>query len=103
MAVFWFGWGKKVKNAVSKKEFQDTINPLNSRITTLEQKKSLTTTVFYIYRGSTFLTHYHLSVLVVISTALIPMLMLGLWLVMLVNLLLMVMNSLFKQLKAMPI
>ena len=47
MAVFWFGWGKKVKNAVSKKEFQDTINPLNSRITTLEQKKSLTTTVFY--------------------------------------------------------
>ena len=47
MAVFWFGWGKKVKNAVSKKEFQDTINLLNSRITTLEQKKSLTTTVFY--------------------------------------------------------
>ena len=47
MAVFWFGWGKKVKNAVSKKEFQDTINPLNTRITTLEQKKSLTTTVFY--------------------------------------------------------
>ena len=47
MAVFWFGWGKKLKNAVSKKEFQDTINPLNSRITTLEQKKSLTTTVFY--------------------------------------------------------
>ena len=47
MAVFWFGWGKKVKNAVSKKEFQDTINPLNSRITTLEQKQSLTTTVFY--------------------------------------------------------
>ena len=47
MAVFWFGWAKKLKNAVSKKEFQDTINPLNSRITTLEQKKSLTTTVFY--------------------------------------------------------
>ena len=47
MAVFWFGWGKKLKNSVSKKEFQDTINPLNSRITTLEQKKSLTTTVFY--------------------------------------------------------
>ena len=47
MAVFWFGWGKKVKNAVSKKEFQDTINPLNTRLTTLEQKKSLTTTVFY--------------------------------------------------------
>ena len=47
MAVFWFGWGKKVKNAVSKKEFQDTINPLNTRITTLEQKQSLTTTVFY--------------------------------------------------------
>ena len=47
MSVFWFGWGKKLKNAVSKKEFQDTINPLNSRITTLEQKKSLTTTVFY--------------------------------------------------------
>ena len=46
MAVFWFGWGKKVKNAVSKKEFQDTINPLNTRITTLEQKKSLNTTVF---------------------------------------------------------
>ena len=51
MAVFWFGWGKKVKNAVSKKEFQDTINPLNTRITTLEQKKSLTTTVFYEYEG----------------------------------------------------
>lgn len=47
MAVFWFGWGKKVKNAVSKKEFQDTINPLNNRITTLEQKQSLTKTVFY--------------------------------------------------------
>ena len=47
MAVFWFGWGKKLKNAVSKKEFQDTINPLNTRITALEQKKSLTTTVFY--------------------------------------------------------
>ena len=47
MAVFWFGWGKKVKNALSKKEFQDTINPLNTRITTLEQKQSLTTTVFY--------------------------------------------------------
>ena len=47
MAVFWFGWGKKLKNAVSKKEFQDTINPLNTRITTLEQKKSLTTTVFW--------------------------------------------------------
>ena len=47
MAVFWFGWGKKLKNALSKKEFQDTINPLNTRITTLEQKKSLTTTVFY--------------------------------------------------------
>ena len=47
MAVFWFGWGKKVKNSVSKKEFQDTINPLNTRITTLEQKQSLTTTVFY--------------------------------------------------------
>lgn len=47
MAVFWFGWGKKLKNSVSKKEFQDTINPLNSRLTTLEQKKSLTTTVFY--------------------------------------------------------
>lgn len=47
MAVFWFGWGKKLKNAVSKKEFQDTINPLNTRLTTLEQKKSLTTTVFY--------------------------------------------------------
>ena len=47
MAVFWFGWGKKVKNSVSKKEFQDTINPLNNRITTLEQKQSLTTTVFY--------------------------------------------------------
>ena len=47
MAVFWFGWGKKLKNAVSKKEFQDTINPLNNRITTLEQKQSLTTTVFY--------------------------------------------------------
>ena len=47
MAVFWFGWAKKVKNAVSKKEFQDTINPLNTRITTLEQKQSLTTTVFY--------------------------------------------------------
>ena len=47
MAVFWFGWGKKLKNAVSKKEFQDAINPLNTRITTLEQKKSLTTTVFY--------------------------------------------------------
>ena len=51
MAVFWFGWGKKLKNAVSKKEFQDTINPLNTRITTLEQKKSLTTTVFYEYEG----------------------------------------------------
>ena len=51
MAVFWFGWGKKVKNAVSKKEFQDTINPLNTRLTTLEQKKSLTTTVFYEYDG----------------------------------------------------
>ena len=51
MAVFWFGWGKKVKNAVSKKEFQDTINPLNTRITTLEQKQSLTTTVFYEYEG----------------------------------------------------
>lgn len=47
MAVFWFGWGKKLKNAVSKKEFQDTIKPLNNRITTLEQKKSLTTTLFY--------------------------------------------------------
>ena len=47
MAVFWFGWGKKLKNSVSKKEFQDTITPLNNRITTLEQKKSLTTTVFY--------------------------------------------------------
>ena len=47
MAVFWFGWGKKLKNAVSKKEFQDTITPLNTRITTLEQKQSLTTTVFY--------------------------------------------------------
>ena len=47
MAVFWFGWAKKLKNAVSKKEFQDTINPLNTRITALEQKKSLTTTVFY--------------------------------------------------------
>lgn len=47
MAVFWFGWAKKVKNAVSKKEFQDTINPLNNRITNLEQKQSLTTTVFY--------------------------------------------------------
>ena len=47
MAVFWFGWAKKLKNAVSKKEFQDTINPLNTRITTLEQKKSLATTVFY--------------------------------------------------------
>ena len=52
MAVFWFGWGKKVKNAVSKKEFQDTINPLNTRITALEQKKSLTTTVFYEYEGN---------------------------------------------------
>ena len=52
MAVFWFGWGKKVKNAVSKKEFQDTINPLNNRITTLEQKKSLTTKVFYEYEGT---------------------------------------------------
>ena len=41
MAVFWFGWGKKVKNAVSKKEFQDTINPLNSRITTLESRTSI--------------------------------------------------------------
>ena len=51
MAVFWFGWGKKLKNAVSKKEFQDTINPLNTRITTLEQKKSLTTTVFYEQEG----------------------------------------------------
>ena len=51
MAVFWFGWGKKVKNSVSKKEFQDTINPLNTRITTLEQKQSLTTTVFYEYDG----------------------------------------------------
>ena len=51
MAVFWFGWGKKLKNAVSKKEFQDTINPLNTRISTLEQKKSLTTTVFYEYEG----------------------------------------------------
>ena len=51
MAVFWFGWGKKLKNAVSKKEFQDTINPLNTRITTLEQKKSLTTTVFYEIEG----------------------------------------------------
>ena len=51
MAVFWFGWGKKVKNAVSKKEFQDTINPLNTRITTLEQKQSLTKTVFYEYEG----------------------------------------------------
>ena len=51
MAVFWFGWGKKLKNAVSKKEFQDTINPLNNRITTLEQKQSLTTTVFYEYEG----------------------------------------------------
>ena len=47
MAVFWFGWGKKLKNSVSKKEFQDTINSLNTRITTLEQKKPLTTTVFY--------------------------------------------------------
>ena len=51
MAVFWFGWGKKLKNAVSKKEFQDTTNSLNTRITTLEQKKSLTTTVFYEYEG----------------------------------------------------
>ena len=51
MAVFWFGWGKKLKNAVSKKEFQDTINTLNTRITTLEQKKSLTTTVFYETEG----------------------------------------------------
>ena len=41
MAVFWFGWGKKVKNAVSKKEFQDTINPLNTRITTLESRTSI--------------------------------------------------------------
>lgn len=47
MAVFWFGWGKKLKNALSRKEFQDTINPLNTRLTNLEQKKSLTTTVFY--------------------------------------------------------
>ena len=47
MAVFWFGWGKKLKNALSRKEFQDTINPLNTRITNLEQKQSLTTTVFY--------------------------------------------------------
>lgn len=51
MAVFWFGGWKKLKNAVSKKEFQDTINPLNTRITTLEQKQSLTTTVFYEYEG----------------------------------------------------
>ena len=51
MAVFWFGWGKKLKNAVSKKEFQDTINPLNTRITALEQKRPLTTTVFYEYEG----------------------------------------------------
>ena len=41
MAVFWFGWGKKFKNGVSKKEFQDAINPLNSRITTLESKTSI--------------------------------------------------------------
>ena len=41
MAVFWFGWGKKLKNAVSKKEFQDTINPLNTRITTLESRTSI--------------------------------------------------------------
>lgn len=51
MAVFWFGWGKKVKNAVSKKEFQDTINPLNTRLTNLEQKNPLNTTVFYEYDG----------------------------------------------------
>lgn len=51
MAVFWFGWGKKVKNAVSKKEFHDTINPLNTRLTNLEQKKPLNTTVFYEYDG----------------------------------------------------
>ena len=41
MAVFWFGWGKKVKNGVSKKEFQDTINPLNNRITSLESRTSI--------------------------------------------------------------
>ena len=41
MAVFWFGWGKKLKNSVSKKEFQDTINPLNTRITTLESRTSI--------------------------------------------------------------
>ena len=41
MAVFWFGWGKKLKNGVSKKEFQDTINPLNTRITTLESRTSI--------------------------------------------------------------
>ena len=41
MAVFWFGWGKKVKNAVGKKEFQDTINPLNTRITALESRTSV--------------------------------------------------------------
>ena len=52
MAVFWFGWGKKLKNALSRKEFQDTINPLNTRITNLEQKKSLTTTVFYEIEGN---------------------------------------------------
>ena len=47
MAVFWFGWGKKLKNALTRKQadglylpksFEDTLNSLNTRITTLESR-----------------------------------------------------------------
>ena len=46
MAVFWFGWGKKVKNALSKKQ-ADSLYLSKSSATDINELKRLTTLKSY--------------------------------------------------------
>ena len=46
MAVFWFGWGKKLKNALSKKQADSLYLPKTFEATINEVKRLTTLTVF---------------------------------------------------------
>ena len=57
MAVFWFGWGKKVKNALSKKQADSLYLPKTSE-TEISELKRLTTLKSFSSSKNTISTGY---------------------------------------------
>ena len=59
MAVFWFGWGKKVKNALSKKQADSLYLPKSSA-TDINELKRLTTLKSFTSSRDTINTGYYM-------------------------------------------